>query len=275
MRMIGPGIDLQLAQLLGPEAIVRKHPLDGPPDDLFGPACEQVTERLLLEALGVAAVAAVQLALELVAGHGDPAGVQDDHVVARVEAGLVCRLVLALEDVRDARGEAAERLVRRVDDVPASLDLALSDRIGLRVHRSSFSPFVHPRAPKATWRRHSPFAGTEAPSRAGPGPASADRTVSSSILPRPTSRRQATIRRTIPRRKESARTSIVTVRPSRRTRTAMTVRTGERSVAPKAPKSCRPMKTDPTRAIAAVSSGIRTPSALRSRSGLRGPFQTV
>src|SRR4029079_10690490 len=141
MRMIGPGIDLQLAQLLGPETIVRKHPLDGPPDDLFGPACEQVAEGLLLEALGVAAVAAVELALELVAGHGDPAGVQDDHVVARVQARLIGRLVLALEDVRDARGEAAERLVRRVDDVPASLDLALSDRIGLRVHRSSFTPF--------------------------------------------------------------------------------------------------------------------------------------
>ena len=55
----------------------------------------------------------------------------------------------------------------------------------------------------------------------------------------------------------------------------MTVRTGERSVAPKERKSCRPMKTDPARAIAAVSSGIRTPSAERSRSGLRGPFQTV
>ena len=83
------------------------------------------------------------------------------------------------------------------------------------------------------------------------------------------------MRRTIPRRKASARTSIVTSRPSRLTRTAMTVRTGDRSAAPKALKSCRPMKTDPARAIAAVSSGARTPSAVRSRSGLRGPFQTV
>ncbi len=55
----------------------------------------------------------------------------------------------------------------------------------------------------------------------------------------------------------------------------MTVRTGDRSVAPKALKSCRPRKTDPASAIAAVSSGTRTPSAERSRSGLRGPFQTV
>ena len=55
----------------------------------------------------------------------------------------------------------------------------------------------------------------------------------------------------------------------------MTVRTDVRPAAPKALKSCRPMKADPARAIAAVSSGVRTPSAVRSRSGLRGPFQTV
>ena len=63
------------------------------------------------------------------------------------------------------------------------------------------------------------------------------------------------MRRTIPRRKESARTSIVTSRPSLLTRTAMTVRTGERSVAPKALKSCRPMKTDPARSIAMGQAG--------------------
>src|SRR6476646_9694830 len=276
MRMICPGIDLQLAQLLGSEPVVRQHPLDGSPDDLFGPPREEVAEGLLLEALGIAAVAAVQLALELVAGHGDTSGVEHDDVVARVEAGLVGRLVLALEDARDTRGQAPERLVRRVHDVPASLDLALPDRIGLRVHRSSCSPFGSPGCgPRATRLRHKPLAGADAPSKAGPGPASAARTAVSSIFPRPTSRRTATIRRTIPRRKASARTSIVTSRPSRRTRTACTVRTGERSAAPKALKSCRPTKTDPARDIAAVSSGARNPSAVRSRNGLRGPFQTV
>ena len=83
------------------------------------------------------------------------------------------------------------------------------------------------------------------------------------------------MRRTIPRRKASARTSIVTSSPARRTRTECTVRTGLPIAPPKALKSCRPMKTDPARAIAAVSSGVRTRSAVRSRSGLRGPFQMV
>ncbi len=83
------------------------------------------------------------------------------------------------------------------------------------------------------------------------------------------------MRRTMPRRKASARTSIVTSGPVLLTRTEWTVRTGCRSVDPKALKSCRPSKADPARAIASVSSGTRTPSAVRSRSGLRGPFQTV
>src|SRR5436190_15825085 len=276
MRMVFSGVDLQLPELLSTETVMRQHPLDGPADDLLGPAFQQVTERLLLEALGIAAVAAVELGVKLVARDSDMRRVQHDHVVAGIEARLVGRLVLAFEDACDARRKAAERLVRRIDDVPASLDLALTDRIGLRVHRSSCSPFRTPvRRPRATRRRHSPFAGADAPSKAGPGPASANRTAVSSILPRPTSTRAATIRRTIPRRKASAVTSIVTDRPSRLTRTAITVRTDVRPAAPKELKSCRPMKADPARAIAAASSGTRTPSAIRSRSGLRGPFQTV
>ena len=84
------------------------------------------------------------------------------------------------------------------------------------------------------------------------------------------------MRRTIPRRKASARTSIVTERslpagpgpmhgPDRRAGPPP----------PKAQKSCRPSRAGPARAIAATSSGTRTPSAVRSRSGLRGPFQMV
>src|SRR5690349_23719754 len=104
MRMIRTGVDLELSQLLRAEPVVRQHPLHGAADDLLRPPLQQVTERLLLEALRVAAVAGVDLALELVAGDRDAARVEDDDVVAGVEVGLEGGLVLALEDARDPRG---------------------------------------------------------------------------------------------------------------------------------------------------------------------------
>src|SRR5262245_29948641 len=174
MRMIRTGVDLELAQLLGAEPGVRQHALDGAADDLLRPALEQVTERLLLEALRVATVARVDLAFELVARDGDATGIQDDDVIAGIEVGLEGGLVLALEDARDARGKPTQRLIRRVNDVPASLDLALAGRIGLRVHRSSSSPFGSPGGrPRATRLRQRPLAGAAAPSKAGPWPANA------------------------------------------------------------------------------------------------------
>ena len=54
-----------------------------------------------------------------------------------------------------------------------------------------------------------------------------------------------------------------------------TVRTGCGSAPPTALKSWRPSKAVAARAIAAMSRSCRTQSAVRSRSGLRGPFQTV
>src|SRR5664279_2049462 len=83
MRMIRAGVDLQLAKLLGAEAVVRQqHTLDRPANDLLGTALEEVTEGLFLVALGMAAVADVELRLELVAADRDAPGIEDDHVVA-------------------------------------------------------------------------------------------------------------------------------------------------------------------------------------------------
>src|SRR5688572_21116235 len=111
MRMVRTRVDLELAELLGTELRPRKHPLDGPADDLFGSPLEEVTERLLLEAPWIAAVADVDLRFALVAADGDPRRVEDDHVIARVEIRGVRGLVLALEDARDPRREAAECLI--------------------------------------------------------------------------------------------------------------------------------------------------------------------
>src|SRR4051812_22220590 len=79
MRMVSAGIDLQLAELLGPEAGLRQHALDRAPDDLLRAPLDELAEALALEALGMPAVPDVVLRLELVRAHLDPARVQDDH----------------------------------------------------------------------------------------------------------------------------------------------------------------------------------------------------
>src|ERR1019366_2932911 len=155
MRMIRAGVDLQLAELLGAEAVVRQHAFDRPADDFLRAALEEVAEGLLLVALGVAAMADVELRLELVAADRDPGSIEDDHVVPRIEVRSIGRLVLAYEDMGDPRCEAAERFIRRIDDVPASVDLALTRRVGLRGHDAPSSP-SNP-APAA---REQPVAGT-------------------------------------------------------------------------------------------------------------------
>src|SRR6185295_8250703 len=278
MGMIRAGVDLELAQLLGAEPRVREHALDRPADNFLGPALEQLAERLLLEALGMAAVADVGLGLELGRADRDLARVQHDHVVAAVEVRRPGRLVLALEDASDTRGEAAERLARRIHDEPVPLDLALSRCVRLVVHQSSCPvsgcvPFRSLRRPSTTRRRQSPRAGAAAPRSAGRPALSSPGTAEGSSWPFPTASRTATIRRTMPRRKASARTSIVTSDPSRRTRSRCTVRTGCGSAPPTALKSWRPSKAVAARAIAAMSRSCRTQSAVRSRSGLREPFQ--
>src|SRR5687768_17190447 len=280
MGMVGTGVDLQLAQLLGAEARMGQHALDRAPHDLLRAPLEQLAEGLCLEALGVTAVAHVRLGGELRRAHRDLLRVQHDHVIAAVEVRGPGGLVLALEDASHARREAAERLARRIHDEPAALDLTQSRGVRLVVHQSSCPALSSVlacscRRPRTTRRRQSPRAGAAAPASAGDPATSRSPIASARSRPVPTASSAATIRRTMPRRNASARTSIVTTGPSRRTRIRCTVRTGCGSAPPKALKSWRPSRAVAARAIAAMSRSLRTQSAVRSRSGLRGPFQIV
>src|SRR5262245_18082993 len=198
MRVVGAGVHLQLPELLHAERVPRQHPLDGAPDHFLRSALQEVTQGLLLVALGIAAVADVELRLALVGTDRDARCVQDDHVVTGVQVGLPGGLVLALEEARDPRRKAPQRLVGGIDDVPAPLDLAFACRVGLRAHqfssvscsvRSVRSVLFPTRRSRATRRRASPCAGAIAPSRAGTRATKAARTPLLSILPRPTSRR--------------------------------------------------------------------------------------
>src|SRR5439155_26128539 len=82
-------------------------------------------------------MAVVELLVELLAGHVDALGVDDDDEVARVDMGGVLGLPLPAERVGDPRGETSERLPVGVDDVPAASNLTRLRVPGLLHFRGS------------------------------------------------------------------------------------------------------------------------------------------
>ena len=129
--MVGPGVDLQLAQLLPGEAVAREHALDRQPDDLLGLPLEHVPERAHAQAARIARVAVVALLLALVARNRDLLRVHDDHEVADVAVRRVLRLALAAQGVCQLRGQPSERLAGGVDDEPVALALSGCCDVGL------------------------------------------------------------------------------------------------------------------------------------------------
>src|SRR5204863_6783135 len=71
VRVVGPGVDLELAELSPPEPCARQHALHRGADDLLRAPLEHVVQRARSEAAGVARVAVVALLLALVARHRD------------------------------------------------------------------------------------------------------------------------------------------------------------------------------------------------------------
>src|SRR5215210_1491434 len=79
-------------------------------------------------------MAIVDLVVQLLAGHRDLLGIDDDDEIACVDVRRELRLALAAERVRDAGRETAERLSLSVHEVPALLELLGLGGIGL--HRT-------------------------------------------------------------------------------------------------------------------------------------------
>ena len=90
------------------------------------------------EAARVTRVPVGALLLALRTGQRDLAGVDDDDEVAGVDVRRERRLVLAPQERGDVAGEPAEDDVRRVDDVPAPLDLGGLGGVG--AHSRSLRP---------------------------------------------------------------------------------------------------------------------------------------
>jgi hypothetical protein len=123
VRVIGTGVDLQLAEHLAAQGVLGEHAAHRAPDELGGLLGQQLRVGGGAQAAGVAAVAVGELVGGLVRGEDHLVGVDHDHVVARVDVGGEVGAVLAAQDGGHSRGEAAEDQAVGVDDVPAALDL--------------------------------------------------------------------------------------------------------------------------------------------------------
>ena len=115
-----------------PELVLREHPVDGPPQRRRRVPGALVARRALLEPAREARVPPVELVVPLAAREGGERRVLDDHDVAAAPAARAParavggargegRLVLALEDARELRREAADDLVLGVDEAEADL----------------------------------------------------------------------------------------------------------------------------------------------------------
>src|SRR5436189_2307699 len=100
VRMLRPGVDLELGDLLPREAVPRQHALDCLAQDLLRPPLELLAERSAPEPARIAGVPVVALLIELVARHPDLLRVHHDDEVARVDMRGVGGLALAPERVR-------------------------------------------------------------------------------------------------------------------------------------------------------------------------------
>src|SRR5580765_8577569 len=119
MRMIRPGVDLELRGELPSEAVLRQHA-----DDRFAHEARRALREHLFrarapDAARVARVADVLLLRELLPREPDFRRVDHDDEIARVEMGREARVFLAAEHAGDARREPAEHLAVGIGDVPA------------------------------------------------------------------------------------------------------------------------------------------------------------
>ena len=152
--VLGAGVDLELAQHLAAEGVLRQHAAHGAAHQLGRLVLEQLGVARRAQAAGVPAVPVGLLVLGLARGHHHLVGVDDDHVVPGVDVRGKGGPVLAAQDGRNLRREPPEHEAVGVDDVPASLDVG--DLGGKCAHETDLS--------QATWWAD------PGPGRAGSGP---------------------------------------------------------------------------------------------------------
>ena len=95
MRMLGTGIDMQVAVQVGTQSVLGQHAADGVLKDALGMAAQQLGGSGLTLAAGVAGIALINLVGHLFASENDLLGIDDDNVVAAINVRCEVRLGLA------------------------------------------------------------------------------------------------------------------------------------------------------------------------------------
>src|SRR5437879_3539666 len=91
---------------------------------------DHFTVRSLAQTARVTGIRRIDLVRDFLAGHANALDVDDDDVVARIQMRRVGWLVLAAQDFRHVRREAAKGLAIGVDDVPARRNLGWLGAVG-------------------------------------------------------------------------------------------------------------------------------------------------
>src|SRR5580658_6382224 len=123
MRVLWPRVDLELAQHLPAQGGLREHATYGLGHGPFRAGRHQVTVSDRPQAAWVARVPVRTLVNELVPAQRDLGRVDDDNEVPGVYVRREDRLVLAAQQSGRLAGQPAEYNVRRIDDMPLSLDI--------------------------------------------------------------------------------------------------------------------------------------------------------
>lgn len=127
--MVGTIVHVEVLDELTTEAVFGKHTLDYMEVEGVHTRLEVLVERLLHQSLGsiltltagVTGVVIINTISHLFAGEDNLVGVDDDNVVATSYVRRVAGLVLAAENFRNFRAEAAEYLVGSIDNHPLLL----------------------------------------------------------------------------------------------------------------------------------------------------------
>src|SRR4029079_3467030 len=124
VRMFGPSIDAQIAELLTAKRPARDHPLHCLLQHPLGMlAVEDLLGGAVLDAAGITGMSVIDLVGARIAGQHHVAGVDYDDVVAAIKMGRVGGLMFAAKPICDEDREPAHHEALGVDQDPGLLDV--------------------------------------------------------------------------------------------------------------------------------------------------------